>query len=283
MTVAAIAYYRDYLGDHLHPESMLRSSSIWNDEILFEEKVVVRYPWDATDDTPKITGLPPDIVLLAKVESMKLEMAALKADLKSTFESTLIEQLDQREVGGSGFARGNEIVEKLETILERVAAPAPAAASAPAVAEDVLGFGEDGGHVSDDDEEEDIVLALDEPEHMPPRKRARIIRDRTQEQLSNRKMKCGYHHGLFNPLPSSWTYPKGMTVIQLMNLWLIGSPRESVPPLGKLKTVVISHFDARGKVKSKMKTVMNEIQHLAELEGVWLECLNICMSPSGAP
>ena len=133
---------------------MLRSSSIWNEDILFEEKVVVRYPWDATDYTPEITGLPPDIVLLAKIESMKLEMAALKADLKSTFEKTLTEQLDQREVGGSGFARGNEIIDKLETILERVAevsraAPASAAAPAPAAAEDMLGLGEGNRHVSD--------------------------------------------------------------------------------------------------------------------------------------
>ena len=55
MAVAAIAYYRNYIGDHLHPESMLRSSSLWSEDILHEEKVVVRHPWDATDDTPEIT------------------------------------------------------------------------------------------------------------------------------------------------------------------------------------------------------------------------------------
>ena len=110
MAVAAIAYNRDYLEEHVHPESMLRSSSLWNDDIPFEDKVVVKYPWDATDETPEITGLPPDIVLLAEIESMKRDMAKFKADLKSSFEETLIDQLDQRQVGGSGFTRGNKIL-----------------------------------------------------------------------------------------------------------------------------------------------------------------------------
>ena len=162
----------------------------------------MRYPWDATDDTPEITGLPPDIVLLAELESVQREMAALKADLKASFKSTLVEQLDQREVGGSGFARGNEIVDKLETLLEKaseVARVAQAPTSAPALAAEC----EEGtsGHVSD--EEEDVVIALDEPARMAPSKRARIIKRRTDEQLSARKVKVGYHHGRFNPLPAS--------------------------------------------------------------------------------
>ena len=49
------------------------------------------------------------------------------------------------------------------------------------------------GIVSDNDnEEEDVVLALAKPEHMYPNRRARIIRQRTQEQLASRKIKVGY-------------------------------------------------------------------------------------------
>ena len=46
-------------------------------------------------------------------------MVKLKAKLKASFESTLVEQLDQRKVGGSGFARGNKIAEKLDTLFEK--------------------------------------------------------------------------------------------------------------------------------------------------------------------
>ena len=135
MVVAAIAYYRDYLDKHTHPQSLLRATTVWNDGIPFSEKVVVRYPWDATEDTPHITGLPPDVVLLAEIESMKHDMAELKAKLKANFKSTLVEQLDMGDVGGSGFAHGNEIVsklEKLETLIEKVSeAPFASQAAAP--------------------------------------------------------------------------------------------------------------------------------------------------------
>ena len=50
-------------------------------------------------------------------------MVKLKAELKASFESTLVEQLDQREVGGSGFVRGNEIADKLDTLLEKCMEP----------------------------------------------------------------------------------------------------------------------------------------------------------------
>ena len=70
MAVAAIAYHRKYLTKHLHPNSILRSSSIWNDEILFGDKVTIKHPWDSTDDTPEITGVPPDIMLLVELVSM---------------------------------------------------------------------------------------------------------------------------------------------------------------------------------------------------------------------
>ena len=279
MAVAAIAYYRDYLAKHLHPESILRSTSLWNDDIPFHDKVVVKYPWNATDDTPEITGLPPDTVLLAEMESMKRDMAELKAELKSSFESTLIEQLDQREVGGSGFARGNEIVAKLEALIEKVSEVSRAAQAAPVVptlppyddepAAD-LGYGD--GFVSDD-EEEDVVIALEEaqPTDTSRRTRARFVQQRTQEQLAKRKIKVGYHHGHFNPLPASWRFPKGLTVIQLVHLWLVGSEKEHVPALKKLKPSLLAHFDPAGRVRSRMKFVMREVEHLARLEGVWLE------------
>ena len=274
MVVAAIVYHRGYLARHLHADSILRSSLLWNEDILFEDKVVVKHPWDATDDTPEITGLPPDIVLLAELETMHRDMAALKADLTSSFESTLIAQLDQREVGGSGFARGNEIVQKLETLLEKVSEVSRTAQLSPRATalphDDLPELGESGGFISDEGEE-DMILLLDEPERMPPKKRARIIQQRTQEQLTSRKLKVGYHHGKFNPLPASWRYPPGLTLIQLINLWLIGSPKEHVPQLRKIPTSLLTHFDKRGKTRSKMKVVMREVEHFARIEGVWLE------------
>ena len=46
MAVAVIVYHCKYLDDHLHPNSIVTSSSIWNDKILFDDKVTIKHPWD---------------------------------------------------------------------------------------------------------------------------------------------------------------------------------------------------------------------------------------------
>ena len=80
----------------------------------------MKCPWDATEDTPQITSLAPDIILLDEIESVKCDMAELKAELKTSFNSTLVKQLDKCDIGSSCFARRNEIVSKLETLIEKV-------------------------------------------------------------------------------------------------------------------------------------------------------------------
>ena len=65
----------------------------------------------------------------------------------------------------------------------------------------------------------------------------RVLHDATRRkqvnlQLKRRTVTVGYHHGWFNSLTSTWQFPNGFTVIQLINMWLVGNPRENVPPLG---------------------------------------------------
>ena len=208
------------------------------------------------------------------MDALQLQMQELKDDLMSSFKSTLIEQLDEREVGGSGFARGNEILEKVEALLEKVS-QVSATAQVPAVSAstacgDPIEFEHGGGCVSDN-EEHDIVLALDEPARMMPNKRARIIKQATKEQIASRKIKVGFHHGHFNPLPASWKIPKGLTVIQLMNLWLVGSENEHVPPFRKLTRGLLKHIDKGSRMRSQMKTVMGEVEYFARRDNVWLD------------
>ena len=75
------------------------------------------------------------------------------------------------------------------------------------------------------------MLQLERPEGST--KRTHFVRWRTQEQLSGHRVKAGFHHGHFSPLASSWRFPKALTVIQLIKLWLIGTENEHVPPLQK--------------------------------------------------
>ena len=106
---------------------------------------------------------------------------------------------------------------------------------------------------------------------MMPNKRARIIKQATKEQIASRKIKVGFHHGHFNPLPASWKIPKGLTVIQLMNLWLVGSENEHVPPFRKLTRGLLKHIDKGSRMRSQMKTVMGEVEYFARRDNVWLD------------
>ena len=271
MVVATIAYYCDYFDKHTHPQSLLRATALWNNDIPFSKKVVVRYPWDATEDTPQITGLPPDVVLLAEIETMKRDMAELKAELKASFELTLVDQLNMRDVGGSGFARGNEIVsklEKLETLIEKVSEASSASQAATPSVPALPPHNDEPAVNVLDNKEEDVILALRDAHSTVA---TRAVQRRTQKQLSNRTVKVGFHHGHFNLLSLMWVYPKGLTVIQLARLWLIGSEKEHVPSLRRLSAALVAHFDPRGRIKSRMKFVMREVEYLARLKGVWHE------------
>ena len=113
-------------------------------------------------------------------------MAKLNAALKSGFESTLVEQLDSREVGGSSFARGNEIVSKLETLIKKVSEAS--LASQASVAVPALPPHDKEPAVNVLDKEEDVVLALQDAHSIVTgwRSGARFVQQLTQDQLSNR-------------------------------------------------------------------------------------------------
>ena len=127
MCIAQIEYHRDWLNEHLHPRSQVRQTIFYIDKNPYAENVTVRYPWNATADTPQITGLPPDIMLLAKLEAaeerhakekeeLKNKIDELGGSIKSTFENVLTDELDKRSIGGEGYAQSRDIMEKLSNL-----------------------------------------------------------------------------------------------------------------------------------------------------------------------
>ena len=60
---------------------------------------------------------------------------------------------------------------------------------------------------------------------------ASIIRDRMTQKLKKQKLTVGLHHGKLNPLPGKFKFPKGITVINLINVWLMGNRNENISPL----------------------------------------------------
>ena len=82
-----------------------------------------------------------------------------------------------------------------------------------------------------EDEDKGAKNMVENPNILSTGARDRIVRQKTSKQMKSRTLNMGYHHVKLNPLPSTWQYPNFCTVIQLMNLWLIGKMKENIPPL----------------------------------------------------
>ena len=131
--------------------------------------------------------------------------------------------------------------------------------------EDDVDFGGGGTSASlyeDFDEENEIVIPI--RQHTRPVQTSAVqhaslvqhnkkMRKKSRDQLMKRTLTMGFHHNHLSPLPSSWEYPKQMTLIQLINMWLLGSLKDNIPPLKTLSAHLVCHFDKKGRSLSMMK------------------------------
>ena len=115
------------------------------------------------------------------------------------------------------------------------------------------------------DKEDDIIILLetDTSTTLILAVRDRIVRQKTEEQMQNRPFTMGFHHGSINPLPSTSKYPN-MNILTLVTLWLMmGNKNDCLPPLRRLTTPNVRHFDNEGRNLSKMRKVMGLVQSFA--------------------
>ena len=119
MCLAAVVNHKKFLKKNLHAESRLRASLLFIkiDDITLANCVCLKNPWSKTDDTPRFTGIPADIMIMAGFESLKEKIKRMSRDIQEEFESILTRKLDSRGVRGPGYQKSNEILAKLDTLL----------------------------------------------------------------------------------------------------------------------------------------------------------------------
>lgn len=226
MCVSSLGYHRSFLEKNLGSGSNIRASIFFLEMIPLLDFITVKYPWNKTNNTPEITGIPPDVLILAKFESLTQQLEEMRLSMEANYEIVLRRELDSREVGGSDRGRMSELMNKMDSVLETMVMRATSNEMDSDARNDDVQF-------DLHDEEEDIVLPFPDVEEGTAHQAVRV---QTKRQLSERKYTIGYHHGKMNPLPSTWKYPRGITLIHLINLWLIGDKEQNVPPLGKVST-----------------------------------------------
>ena len=121
-----------------------------------------------------------------------------------------------------------------------------------------------------EDKDKGAKNMVDNPILLSTGARDRIVQQKTCKQMKSRTLTMGYHHGKLNPLPSNWQYPNGCTVIQLINLWLIGNRKDNVPPLAIAGADFVSHINNGSRIFSKVRQVMNKVEEIGREDTVWV-------------
>ena len=270
---ASICFHHSYLTNNLHVECSFRASLIFRDiPDEFLKIAQVAYPWNSTVDTPKITGVPPHVLLMAELEELKIKFDALQNSIKSDMKDAL----DERGVGGSEF-HTNSILEAIKVsetkMLSSYSKEIPSLVSEESgtlvITDENNALDNVNEGISDIDlanggniQDECVALV---------NKRTRTIQEAL---LSSRRLKMGYHNGRLQVLPPKWTFPK-MNVKQLVDNWYVGSKKHCVPPLKLLEPLHVQHLGTsknknQGRAKLRqMKLIMSKIEEYATIEGVY--------------
>jgi len=126
MCLASLIHHREWLNESLHSESPIRMTSFWYEDIPLANHVTTKFPWTRTSDTPEFTGIPIDVLYMAKIEEQNAIIARLEERLIQDNNHVVSEitqhidtALDDRAVGGESFSMGRDIIKKLDTLITR--------------------------------------------------------------------------------------------------------------------------------------------------------------------
>jgi hypothetical protein len=234
----------------------------------------IDHPWHlyANNHCPYICP----VLAIARHLSMTLQLEEMQRSLNASFEATLKRELDNRNVGGSVNAHQLAEINNQLTTLVQLAHSNNANVNQNNGCDGGDGD-EDGGDGADGfklfhDESGDDIIGI--PDSIGDGTSDQLVRAHIKKQLKRRRFTVGFHNNKFNVLPALWRYPKGVTLIHLMNLWLIGVKNDNVPPLGILDTQSFKHFDNNARRYSTFKQVMVIVERFGRERGVWLEDRN---------
>ena len=274
--LASFYHHREWLDSTLHARSPIRTTIFWLEECPFAQYVVTRFPWTATDDTPNFTGIPVDVLYLAKIEQMQKRIDELEEKILNdnnrvieTITKHIDKSLDDRAVGGEGYGLTRTIVEKLDLLIDqqtKAMADRESNEIQHAGDDDDMSFGGDGGL-----EEEEMELDVEEKQVLQEQAIDAALKQKSKQLMEKRKHNgifVGLVNGKLVNLPPGWRYPT-MTIQQFVSMWLAGATENGVPPLRHLSPHDVRHFDRKGKTLNKMKSCMKVIEFVARRRGVW--------------
>ena len=203
--LASLIYHRSWLNQTIHNDNAIRISPFWYEDIPYAHQVTTCYPWTRTEDTPEFTGIPVDVLYLAKIEEQTKKIAELEQRLIDdnnrvieTVTKHVDDALDARAVGGESYGVAKTMMDKLDQLIEAsekafnnrietATVPLP-------LDEDATSFGL---------AEENVEFTIEEEVELREQALEAAAKERNRQHLEQRKKNkilVGFHHGTLNPL-----------------------------------------------------------------------------------
>jgi len=295
---ASVCYHYEYLCEHLDDKCSFRNTAVFRDlpkEI--QDLATVKFPWDKTSWTPKLNGVPPHVLHIAKIESLERKLDTLEENLTAT----IVGEMERRGFSSTAFKTSditdalsavtqqltNQITTELKEIKDAVKSSRGAADDYVIVdgADVVLPGG--GVAIVDEDDwfndangaegEEGGAEGEEGEEGTQPNEseQRRLQRKRKEHEtavalVKKRKFTVGHHHGMLNVLPPNFTLTS-MTPLQLVYCWLMGSVRHNIPALGLLDSKHVLFLKGGNKMRHKMSSVMRIVEKMAREKNAWYD------------
>ena len=181
--------------------------------------VRLAYPWDTTEYTPILIGVPPHVLLVSEMEILRQHFDNILKVIKSNMNKIL----EKRGVGGNQFCT-NAILGDIEESKNKIFS----------VMNNVTTINGNEDVLPKDEEREDLCL-IDEglevgelgTEEVHINQEVQLVMDQswraTNRRVMNRRnITVGFHRGRLQVLPPTWKFPI-MTCKKLIDNWYVGS------------------------------------------------------------
>ena len=165
-------------------------------------------------------------------------------------KGALKENINARDIDGLGFVQANLIFSKLDEIIthDKITTNQSTGEREDHIlhlVEDRISFEDNITIALKEERDNDYCGTIREPRNpfLLAMTQASITCDRMAQQAKKQKLTVGLHHVKLNPLISTWEFPKGLTMINLMNTWLMGNRKENIPPLQYHNKTHVEHIE----------------------------------------
>ena len=223
---AAMCYHFDFLDKNLSSKHPLRASTLFTSckRFKYRRLATITFPWNSTDYSPGISGIPPHTMLLVQVERLKKDLNE-QAD---KIVSGLKQELDNRSVGGMAF-EAKELLGEIKDLLQQQRTSTQS--SYPS-----------------DDENSNSVFAEIQTETT-----------KTTTTVTKKKLSLYTHSGRLVLLPEHYTFAK-LTLATLITAWHCGNDDAGIPPYKHLTANAVKHIKFGKNKISMMQLLMSSVK-----------------------